>query len=63
MIPGMYPRSVRRMLMARWTEHPVSKKTPTGGRMIAQRIFGQSVQVNGILGRASDGEFYNYLGG
>jgi hypothetical protein len=35
MMPGIYPRIVRRILMSKSAWHPRSRKTPRGGRMIA----------------------------
>lgn len=40
MIPGMYPRMVRMMLMRKSALHPRSRKTPTGGRKMARMICG-----------------------
>jgi hypothetical protein len=49
MIPGMYPRIVRRMLISKSAAHPRSRKTPRGGRMIAKIIFRMSLAVKGIF--------------
>lgn len=43
MMPGMYPRMVRRMLMSRSAPQPRSRKTPRGGRMTARMILQMSL--------------------
>lgn len=52
MIPGINPKIVRRMLISRSLPHPLSKATPSGGRMTANINLKMSVKVKGILNEA-----------
>jgi hypothetical protein len=38
------PRIVRRMLSRSWVPHPTSRKTPSGGRMMAKMILQMSLE-------------------
>lgn len=49
MIPGRYPRIVRRTLIQKSATQPLSRKTPRGGRMMARMILQMSEAVKGIL--------------
>jgi hypothetical protein len=55
MIPGINPRMVKRTLITKSLLHPLSKKTPNGGKIIANRILKISEQVNAIEGKNSGG--------
>ena len=46
MIPGMYPRTVKRMLMKKSALQPRSRKTPRGGRTMARIILQMSLQAH-----------------
>jgi len=48
-IPGTNPIIVKIMLIIKSIPIPLSKKTPSGGKMIAKIILKISEQVNGIL--------------
>jgi hypothetical protein len=48
-MPGMNPKSVRRMLMTKSLPQPFSRKTPSGGRIIAPMNLQMSEPVSGIL--------------
>jgi hypothetical protein len=48
-MPGMNPKSVRRMLMIKSLPQPFSIKTPSGGRRIAPMNLQMSEPVSGIL--------------
>ena len=52
------PRMVRRMLMSRSAPQPRSRKTPSGGRMMASRILQISLLSPGqfLVGRETLGE-------
>lgn len=43
MIPGMYPRMVKQILIKRSAPQPLSRKTPIGGRMMARMILQMSL--------------------
>jgi len=49
MIPGMYPRMVRQILIKRSAPQPRSKNTPSGGRRIAQMIEKISLPAPAIV--------------
>lgn len=44
----MYPKIVKRILMKKSAPHPLSKRTPTGGKMMAKKTLQISEQVSGI---------------
>lgn len=44
----MYPKIVNKMLMKKSAQHPFSKKTPSGGKIIAKTTLQISEQVIGI---------------
>jgi len=48
-IPGRYPRIVNRTLIQKSAVHPLSRKTPRGGRMMAMMILQISEAVKGML--------------
>ncbi len=41
---ALTPRMVRRMLISRSAPHPRSRKTPSGGRMMAKMILQMSLE-------------------
>jgi hypothetical protein len=49
-IPGIKPNSVSKMLSQKWPLRPTSRKTPSGGRIIAKIILIGSVAVTAITG-------------
>lgn len=49
MIPGMYPRQVRAMLMRKSHPQPFSSITPRGGRMMAKMNLKISEQVRAMF--------------
>lgn len=49
MIPGIYPKIVKMMLINNELEHPLSVNTPNGGKIIAKNNLKISVQVNAIF--------------
>jgi len=50
MIPGMYPKSVKRILIRTSLSHfSFSTNTPRGGRIMARMIFRMSEQVIAIF--------------
>lgn len=44
-MPGIYPRIVSKIFSQKAPVKPTSKKTPSGGRMIAKMIFKISIEV------------------
>ena len=49
MIPGIYPSIVNPILIKRSQPHPLSNRTPSGGKNIAQANLHISLHVNGIF--------------
>lgn len=49
MIPGMYPKIVKRMLMNNEDEQPLSKNTPKGGKIIANINLKMSEHVTAMI--------------
>lgn len=49
MIPGMYPKTVKRILRSNAPPQPVSRNTPNGGKMTANMNLKMSEQVRAML--------------
>lgn len=49
MIPGINPRSVSKQQIINEVPHPVSKKTPNGGKITAPMNLKMSEQVKAIF--------------